>query len=395
MSMGKDSKSIETKKEPKDSPESKGQILSRKSWIRKMAATIGALSLGAYGIYKSQEKRMKTSVIRQSVPLGFQWPTSDPFLFCVHHEDHYPKGNGKFGPNASLAGRDMGQDFAGKDGWRMYHGDDVPGFPGHPHRGFETVTVVQRGIVDHADSLGAAGRYGDGDVQWMTAGAGVQHSEMFPLLHEDKENPMELFQIWLNLPKKDKFAPPHFTMLWNESIPVRTNEDSKGNRWKVKTVAGSLFGDKPLAPPPNSWASNPKNEVGIYILDFDAGVEFKVPGSSPGLNRNVYYFRGSGLQMNGSIVPGSHMFQVPSEEELVLENGKEAGKILILEGRPIAEPVVQYGPFVMNTPEEIQTAFNDYRRTQFGGWPWQSSDPVHVGKGRFAKHADGREELPS
>ncbi len=138
---------------------------------------------------------MKTSVIRQSVPLGFQWPTSDPFLFCVHHEDHYPKGNGKFGPDASLAGRDMGQDFAGKDGWRMYHGDDVPGFPGHPHRGFETVTVVQRGIVDHADSLGAAGRYGDGDVQWMTAGAGVQHSEMFPLLHEDKENPMELFQI--------------------------------------------------------------------------------------------------------------------------------------------------------------------------------------------------------
>lgn len=369
--------------------------ISRRKLIGKTIAVFAALGLGSYTFKRSQEKNMKTAVILQSVPLSFQWPTADPFLFCVHHEDHYPKGNGKFGPKASLAGRDIGQDFAGKDGWRMYHGDDIPGFPGHPHRGFETVTVVQKGIVDHADSLGAAGRYGDGDVQWMTAGAGVQHSEMFPLLYEDKENPMELFQIWLNLPKKDKFAPPHFTMMWNENIPVRTNEDPNGNRWKVKTVAGTLFGEKPLAPPPNSWAANPSNEVGIYILDFEAGAELKIPASSPGLNRNIYYFRGQGLKINGSEVPATHMFKVPSEESLSLQNGSDAGKILILEGRPIAEPVVQYGPFVMNSPEEIQQAFNDYRQTQFGGWPWETSDPVHIGKGRFAHHADGREESPT
>jgi hypothetical protein len=99
-----------------------------------------------------------SSPVLQTVPIGFQWPTIDPFLFCVHHLDHYPAGNGTFGPAASLAGRDLGQDFAGIDGWRMYYGESVPGFPQHPHRGFETVTVVRRGLLDHSDSLGAAAR---------------------------------------------------------------------------------------------------------------------------------------------------------------------------------------------------------------------------------------------
>src|SRR5690606_10207890 len=96
---------------------------------------------------------------------------------------------------------------------------EVPGFPAHPHRGFETVTVVRRGLLDHADSLGAAARYGGGDVQWLTAGAGIQHAEMFPLLERHAPNPVELFQIWLNLPAADKLAPPHFAMLWAPTIP--------------------------------------------------------------------------------------------------------------------------------------------------------------------------------
>src|ERR1044071_2876306 len=157
--------------------------------------------------------------IMQVTPLGSRWQTLDPFLFCVHHIDLYPKGNDKFGPAASLAGHDIGQDVAGKDGWRMYHGDTVPGFPGHPHRGFETVTIVRRGLIDHSDSLGAAARYGHGDVHWLTAGRGIQHSEMFPLVDRDRPNPAELFQIWLNLPAADKLADPHFTMFWNEAIP--------------------------------------------------------------------------------------------------------------------------------------------------------------------------------
>jgi redox-sensitive bicupin YhaK (pirin superfamily) len=338
---------------------------------------------------------MKHKSILYAQKLDFQWPTSDPFLFCVHHEDLYPKGNGKFGPSDSLQGRQIGQDFAGKDGWRMYHGETIPGFPGHPHRGFETVTVVQRGLVDHADSQGAAGRYGDGDVQWMTAGAGIQHSEMFPLLNESGENTLELFQIWLNLPAKHKFVDPHFKMFWNEDIPVKSIADTNGKQVKIKTVAGSLFGDKPLDPPPNSWAGDPTNEVGIYILDLDAEVQFLIPATTQGNNRNLYYFRGEGLVVDGTQVPGKHMYNLKSDESVEIRNGSEPGRILILEGKPIAEPVVQYGPFVMNKQEEIQQAFDDYRKTQFGGWPWDSYDPVHVGKGRFAKHANGKEEFPS
>lgn len=98
-----------------------------------------------------------SSPILSTQPLGPLWPTLDPFLFCAHHDDAYPSGNGAFGPASHLlGGRQIGSDFSRQDGWSMYHGDAVPGFPVHPHRGFETVTLVRKGLIDHADSLGAA-----------------------------------------------------------------------------------------------------------------------------------------------------------------------------------------------------------------------------------------------
>ncbi|HPJ53706.1 MAG TPA: pirin family protein, partial [Flavobacteriales bacterium] len=124
----------------------------------------------------------KEEVIKQIKPLGFQWETQDPFIFCVHHEDFFPEGNERMGPKTGLEGRQLGQDFIIKDGYRMYHGRQVPGFPGHPHRGFETITLVRKGFVDHSDSAGATARYGNGDVQWMTAAKGLRHAEMFPLV---------------------------------------------------------------------------------------------------------------------------------------------------------------------------------------------------------------------
>jgi redox-sensitive bicupin YhaK (pirin superfamily) len=103
----------------------------------------------------------------------------------------------------------------------MYHGEPCPGFPRHPHRGFETVTIVRAGLHRPRDSLGAAARFGRGDVQWLTAGRGIVHSEMFPLLDTRRPNPLELFQIWLNLPARSKMADPHFTMFWAGDIPHR------------------------------------------------------------------------------------------------------------------------------------------------------------------------------
>jgi len=329
-------------------------------------------------------------------PLGFPWATSDPFLFCVHHDDAYPAGNPELGPAASLAGRDLGQDFAGKDGWRMYHGDVVPGFPQHPHRGFETVTLVRRGLIDHADSLGAQARFGGGDVQWLTAGKGIVHAEMFPLVERDRGNPLELFQIWLNLPSVDKLVPPHFTMLWNETIPRHRATDEAGRHTEITIVAGRLApAPAPAAPPPRSWASRPDTDFAIWTLKLDPRARWTLPPAAPGTNRTLYFFRGSGLRLGSRALPPKVAVQLRADAEVALENGADESELLLLQGRPIGEPVAHHGPFVMNTRAELQQAFADYQSTRFGGWPWPADGPVSAREqGRFARHADGHHERP-
>jgi redox-sensitive bicupin YhaK (pirin superfamily) len=323
------------------------------------------------------------------------WQTPDPFLFCVHHVDHYPRGNDALGPAASLAGRDLGQDFAGVDGWRMYHGGAVPGFPQHPHRGFETVTIVRRGVIDHSDSLGATARYGAGDVQWLTAGRGICHSETFPLLRPDQDNPLELFQIWLNLPGTDKLAEPHFSMLWRETIPIVRVVDDAGRATDVTVVAGRLGERQAPAPPTRSWAARPEAEVAIWTVRMDPGARFELPTGGAGVNRALYLFGGERARLgDASLVPGQGA-ALPADRPATLIAGDQEAEILLLQGRPIGEPVAQYGPFVMNTRQEIVQAFGDYRDTQFGGWPWPSDEPVHPrGEGRFARRPDGEVERP-
>ena len=324
----------------------------------------------------------------------FPWETQDPFLFCAFHKDDYPKGDGHMRPLASLEGRNIGSDFASKDGFNMYHGSTVPGFPSHPHRGFETITLAEKGLVDHSDSLGAAGRFGDGDVQWMTAGKGVQHAEMFPLLKEEEENPMVLFQIWLNLPRKGKMVDPHFAMLWNEDIPVHEHKDENGNGTKVKVVTGKV-GDIDLdSPAPDSWAANPYNEVAVWIITMEPNAKWTLPTASENANRALYYYEGNTIQVDDQSVGIGNTIQTRANEETTLVNGDQESKFLFLQGRPIGEPVAQHGPFVMNSNLEIQQAVQDYQRTEFGGWPWPSRDHTHgKDKGRFALHADGREEV--
>ncbi|MFV8749744.1 pirin family protein [Nannocystaceae bacterium ST9] len=323
------------------------------------------------------------------------WPTPDPFLFCVHHLDAYPAGNDQFGPAVALKGRNIGQDFANKDGWNMYHGDVVPGFPQHPHRGFETVTIVRRGLCDHSDSLGAQARFGGGDVQWLTAGAGIVHSEMFPLLDREAGNPLELFQIWLNLPAADKLAEPHFSMLWNEGIPSVEQRDAAGRTTRVRVIAGALEGTRAPAPPPRSWAARAESDVAIWTIAMEPGAAWTLPPAQAGTHRALYFFVGSSLTIEGEPTNERSVLLLDPEASVPLLAGPDPVELLLLQGRPIGEPVAQHGPFVMNTRAEIEQAFVDYRRTRFGGWPWKSEGPVHGGTpDRHARRSDGTIERP-
>jgi redox-sensitive bicupin YhaK (pirin superfamily) len=335
---------------------------------------------------------MKNLGIIEVKPLGFTWETQDPFLFCVHHHDAYPKGNQQMEPVDSLEGRTIGNDFTKKDGWRMYHGNKIPGFPGHPHRGFETVTIVREGFIDHTDSTGGAGRFGAGDVQWMTAGKGVLHSEMFPLIHTEKPNPLELFQIWLNLPKKDKMVDPYYTMLWREMIPKVSSSD---NKYTLEIISGVFNNVKGPTPPPNSWASSTTSNISILHIEMNENARFNLPASNEGINRTIYFYEGEDLSIEGTEIPSYHLVKADATKNLTLSSGTAKLKVLILEGKPIGEPVAQHGPFVMNTQKEIMEAFEEYRKTQFGGWPWPSYEFAHDrSKGRFSIDKDGVEELP-
>lgn len=329
------------------------------------------------------------NAILDIVELGMPWAGPDPFIMTVHHLDTYPAGNDVMGPAVSLAGRQIGSDFSYRDGWSMYHGDVVPGFPQHPHRGFETVTVVRQGFVDHSDSLGATGRYGEGDVQWLTTGSGVMHSEMFPLINDAAPNTLELFQIWLNLPPRSKMVPAHFAMLWGEDIP---SVDPRSGV-SIDVIAGSFGGHRAPRPPPDSWGSHPDSELAIWLIRLAAGASWDLPPAEPGLNRMMHLFMGDDVSVAGTRVSSKTGIQVRSEVPITLECHGSPAELLLLQGRPIGAPVFQLGPFVMNSPEQLRQAVNDYHRTRFGGWPWSGPSPTHErSKGRFAIHADGRVE---
>jgi redox-sensitive bicupin YhaK (pirin superfamily) len=271
----------------------------------------------------------------------------------------------------------------------------VPGFPEHPHRGFETITIARRGVIDHSDSLGATARYGEGDVQWLTAGAGIQHAEMFPLRHQDGPNTTEIFQIWLNLPAADKMVDPYFTMFWHEDLPRTVLKDGNGRATEVTVVAGA-FGDiEPLAPPPDSWASKMEADLAIWQFAAEAESEWSLPAAaSRDTERMLYLFE-------GSATVGGHLLEAPvaallrSEISAGVAAGSDGASILVLQARPLGEPVAMGGPFVMNTREEIAEAYRDFNATGFGGWPWSTPDPVHPrSTPRFAHHPDGRTEFP-
>lgn len=326
-------------------------------------------------------------------PLGFLWDTENPFLFLAHHEDFYPEGDGQGAPKTPLKGRSLGNDFDMKNPWKMYHGLRVPGFPEHPHRGFETVTITLEGMVDHFDSAGAYGRYGNGDVQWMTAGSGLEHCEMFPLLNDNMTNTLHLFQVWLNLPAKDKFVAPHYKMLWAEEIP-EAQVTHEGVTSTVRVIAGDFSNVKALEPSPDSYATKEYAHVDIWHLVLPEGGSLTLRAKSETQLRNLYFYEGETVLVNDQPVRCGHRIKLV-EESVTLVAKEGQAKLLFLGGEPILEPVVKYGPFVMNTMEEIREAYDDFQRTGFGEWPWKTTDPIlPVTEGRQAQYSDGTRHLP-
>jgi hypothetical protein len=263
----------------------------------------------------------------------------------------------------------------------------------HPHINLATVTYLFEGTIFHRDSLGSAQAIEPGAINWMTAGRGIVHSEMFPLLSESEDNPLELFQIWMNLPKRSKFVAPYFSMFWSENIPrVRFGAPS-GPQAEVTVIAGELDGQRAPSPPPDSWAAESDADVAIWTLRLEPKSRLVLPPARNALSvRTLYFFLGQALIVDGERIEVGRALVLRSDRPVRLE---AVGTVdaLLLQGRPIAEPVAHYGPFVMNTQTEIREAISDYQRTLFGGWPWTSDGPVHPrSEGRFARHADGRIE---
>lgn len=340
---------------------------------------------------------MNSSHIRQMRALGFPWTAEDPFLLCAYHNDAYPRGDGAGGLGVPRAGRPAGEDFSHKEGWSMYYGGHVPGFPKHPHRGFETITIVRKGFVDHSDSLGAIARFGLGDVQWLTAGKGIVHSEMFPLLNTSADNPLELFQIWLNLPRRSKLVEPHFSMFWSDQVPHWSTVDAQGRRAEVGVVAGAFGGLKASSPPPDSWAADPASDLEIWTLKIEGGAELELPAArQQGTRRTLYFFAGEALEVGGQRVADHAAIELDAQAQVrLLALGTDV-ECLLLQAQPIGEPVARSGLFVMNDPRELEQAMDDFRRTGFGGWPHETSAPVHGPKPqRFSRLPNGQTEKPT
>jgi hypothetical protein len=228
--------------------------------------------------------------------------------------------------------------------------DYIAGFPDHPHRGFETVTYMIAGRMRHRDSAGHEGLLQNGGVQWMTAGRGVVHSE----LPEQEEGRMEGFQLWLNLPAKDKMRAPWYRDFQASDIPEVTTPEGV----KVRVIAGESHGVK--------GAMQREVTEPLYLdLELPAGATFSQPLPADH-NAFVYVFRGA-LEIEGTEVPVQRMAilrNAPDADRVVLR-AKEATRALVIAGKPLGEPIAQYGPFVMNDQAEIVKAIQDYQAGLF------------------------------
>jgi len=229
--------------------------------------------------------------------------------------------------------------------------DYLAGFPPHPHRGFETVTYMLDGHMQHKDNFGNTGDLGPGSVQWMTAARGIVHSEM----PQQSEGRMRGFQLWLNLPAKEKMKPASYRDIPAEQIPTVPMPGGG----EVRVIAGSLeVGGKPAHGPVNGTGTKLSTDPLYADVHLPAGAEFSAPVPK-GHNAFLYTYDGS-ASIGGNELPHRAAGLLSNGDSLTVKAGADGARFLLLAAKPLREPVVQYGPFVMNTRDEIEEAIYEY-----------------------------------
>jgi redox-sensitive bicupin YhaK (pirin superfamily) len=227
----------------------------------------------------------------------------------------------------------------------------------HPHRGFETVTLVYSGEVEHRDSTGGGGTIGPGDVQWMTAASGIVHEEFHSRAFAAKGGPFEMIQLWVNLPAKDKWAPPAYQTLTSAQIPA---VELPGGGGTVRIVAGRFQG--------HDGPARTFTPIDLWDIRLGAGsrTEFKVPSLQ---TTALFVVSGRVRFGNGAVLDATDLAVLERDGEVLGIEARMDSRILLLAGEPIDEPIVGEGPFVMNTQEEIIEAYADYRAGRLGRLP--------------------------
>jgi redox-sensitive bicupin YhaK (pirin superfamily) len=232
--------------------------------------------------------------------------------------------------------------------------DHPRGVGEHPHRGFETVTIVYEGMVAHRDSVGNAGVIGPGDVQWMTAASGIVHEEFHEKEFAKKGGTLHAIQLWVNLPKASKMSAPGYQTILNADIP---SVDLEGGAGRLRVIAGSFLGHKGPA--------HTFTPIQLYDIQLNAGHRVQL-GMPTGHNTSIFVLQGR-ASVNGSRKAGeAELIVCKRDASQVTVETQEESRLLVMSGEPIEEPIARYGPFVMNTREELIQAAQDYQAGKMG-----------------------------
>lgn len=332
----------------------------------------------------------KPKTVQKTVDINIHWSADDPFTFISHHHDKYPKGNDQMAPPLELIrGRNLGRDYQERFGFRMYHGRVVPGFPMHAHWGYETVSIAERGFVDHFDTENNHGRYGNGDVQWTFASSRYEHCEMYPLLDKENDNQVNITQIMINLPLERKNTGNQVNNVWSEDIPVVQSDGVT-----VTLYCGSFNGKSVYSPNEGSWAT-PENNVRIMKIEMEPEASFSLERVPEGVNRNVFFVTGTSAVMDGTNISPNLRFKMRPGTDLEINNGEDPSEFWVLEGKPIGEKQAAFGPVILSDLEEVRRSMYEIRVNEFPEWPWGLMDVTNPREmGRELHRKDGTVERP-